>query len=152
VGTFSRWLSTVRRFLAFLWVVAVLIVRFLIIVLSQVIYVLVLQELVWRWWLGYGERPFRVLFVIVLVLLSTWLLYWQFGNFILDPGTTPPIIGQSTWQDALYYSLVSFFALGYGGWVSEPVGWAKWVGAVQPFIGIISTIALSIALTQRITR
>jgi hypothetical protein len=73
--------------------VTVLVVRFLIIMPSHFIYLLVLQELVWRWWLGYGERPFRVLFDIAVVLVSTWLLYWQFGDFVLEPEARPPIIG-----------------------------------------------------------
>ena len=152
MNALSRWAQVTRRFLSFLWAVAVMGVQSLVVILPRFIYLLVLQELVWRWWLGYGERPFRVLAFVAVILVSTWVLYWQFGNFVLNPGTTPPIIGQPTWQDALYYSLVSFFALGYGSWVPQPVGWVRWVGAVQPFTGIVSTVALPIALTQRITR
>lgn len=147
-----RWRRAVGRLCAFLWSVVVSVVRLLVVVVPQFIYLLLLQELVWKWWLGYGERPFRILSVIAIVLVSTWLLYWQLGTFVLEPGSMPLVIGQLSWQDALYYSLASFSALGYGNWVSEPVGWARWVGAVQPFIGIVSAVALSIALTQRITR
>ena len=113
---------------------------------------LILEQIVWRWWLGYGERPFRVLSVVALILVLTWLLYWQVGTFVLDSPEGIPRTGHATWEDALYYSLVSFSALGYGNWAPQPTGWAQWVGAVQPFFGIISAVALSINLTQRISR
>ena len=110
------------------------------------------RKVFWEWWFGYGEQPFRVFIVVLVVLISTWLAYWQFGNFVLDDGIKAPAVGQPTWRDALYYSLASFSALGYGSWVLQPTGWAKWLGAVQPFVGIISAVALSISIARRITR
>ena len=86
------------------------------------------------------------------LLVGIWLGYWQLGTFIIDTGTESVGTGQLPWDTALYFSLVSFSALGYGSWMPEPVGWAKWVGAAQPIIGITSFVALSISLTQRISR
>lgn len=107
------------------------------------------RRLFWAWWLGYGERPNRVLAVAILILVGTWVLYWQLGTFI-DPDKG--ITGQPTWQNALYYSLVSFTALGYGNWAPQPIGWAGWVGAAESFLGIFSVVFFSITLTLRITR
>ena len=112
----------------------------------------ILRGLIWRWWFGYGERPFRVIVTVIVLLTVTWLSYWQLGSFVLDAQTSPPSVGRISWDEALYYSLISFSALGYGGWVPEPTGWAQWAGALQPFVGIVSVIALSISLTQRPTR
>ena len=109
----------------------------------------ILTGLIWRWWLGYGEKPIRVIISVVVILLATWLCYWQLGSFVLAPNCSPPCIGRPTWDAALYYSLISFSALGYGGWAPEPTGWAQWLGAFQPFVGIVSAVALSITLTQR---
>ena len=109
-------------------------------------------QLVWRWWLGYGERPERVVLTATVALVGTWLGYWQLGMFVIDSGPESTSIGQLPWDSALYFSLVSFSALGYGSWAPEPVGWAKWVGAVQPIVGITSVVALSISLTQRVNR
>ena len=109
----------------------------------------ILRGLIWRWWFGYGERPFRVIVTVIVLLTVTWLSYWQLGSFVLDAQTSPPSVGRISWDEALYYSLISFSALGYGGWVPEPTGWAQWAGALQPFVGIVSVIALSISLTQR---
>jgi hypothetical protein len=108
------------------------------------------RKLFWEWWLGYGERPIRVLVLALLILVTTWILYWQLGTFVLDSGGGNA--GQPTWQNALYYSLISFTALGYGGWVPQPVGWAQWVGVAESFLGIFSVVFFSIALTLRITR
>lgn len=88
--------------------------------------------------MAYGEEPGRVLVIIVVIFVATWLSYWQFGSFITESGS------EKSLKTALYYNLVSFTALGYGNWAPEPTGWAKWVGAVQPFIGIFSAVILSI--------
>ena len=85
-------------------------------------------------------------------LVGTWLSYWKLGTFVIECGTGSTSTSQLPWDSALYFSLVSFSALGYGSWIPEPVGWAKWVGAAQPIVGITSVVALSISLTQRISR
>ena len=108
------------------------------------------RKLFWEWWLGYGERPIRVLIVALFILGTTWVLYWRIGTFVLDSGEATT--GQPTWQNALYYSLASFTALGYGSWVPQPVGWAQWVGTAESFLGIFSVVFFSITLTLRITR
>ena len=110
------------------------------------------RRLFWERWLGYGEHPLRVLVVGVLILVSTWLLYWQVGTFVVDPEAKPPTVGQPTWQNALYYSVVSFTALGYGSWAPQPVGWARWFGSAESFLGIFSVVFFSISVTLRITR
>jgi hypothetical protein len=93
-----------------------------------------------------------VLLVAALVLVVTWLLYWQVGTFVLDPEVTPPIVGSPSLPNALYYSLASFASLGYGGWVSAPLGWARWVGAMESILGIFSAVFFSVTLGQRIAR
>lgn len=138
---FRRWQQRASRIIMYLLSLPVVVARNWI-----------LRGLIWRWWFGYGERPFRVIATVTVLLIITWLCYWQLGSFVLDAQTSPPSVGRVSWNEALYYSLISFSALGYGGWVPAPTGWAQWVGAVQPFVGIVSVIALSISLTQRRTR
>ena len=98
----------------------------------------------WKLLLAYGEDPGRVLVIIAAIFVATWLLYWQFGYFVLESDGDNLPTGRPALTTALYYNLVSFTALGYGSWAPEPTGWAKWVGAVQPFIGIFSAVILSI--------
>ena len=113
---------------------------------------LFVQRLVVGLWLSHGERPDGVRLVAIVVPAVTLLLYGEAGTFVLDPDTVPSAVGRPTWRNALYYSLASFASLGYGGWVPTLLGWARWVGAVEAFFGIIWAVALSISLTQRITR
>ena len=42
------------------------------------------QKLILGLYLGYGERPGRVLFVAVAILLGTAIAYWLAGTFVLD--------------------------------------------------------------------
>ena len=102
------------------------------------------------WYLGHGERPLGVLIAAAIILLTTSLLYWQIGTFILTPAERTT--GHPALQNALYYSLISFSSLGYGGWASEPVGWARWAGAGESFLGIFSAVFFSITFSLRITR
>jgi len=152
VRRLSSWRRTISRPFILIWRAVASVTTFLFKGIPIFLYGLVFQELIWRWWLGYGEKPGRVLIVVFLILVVTSVLYWQFGIFLLDSPHGPQQTGHPSWQNALYYSLVSFSALGYGNWAPQPVEWAKWVGAVQPFFGIISAVALSINLTQRISR
>lgn len=108
--------------------------------------------LAYKWWFGYGEQPARLLIIFTIVFVVIWMLYWQFGSFASSPEGEVLRFGRTTLKEALYYSLVSFTALGYGGWVTEPTGWAKWVGAVQPFFGIITAVVLSLSISQVLRR
>lgn len=74
---------------------------------------------------GYGERPLRVFWWFLGIIIGFALVYFFFCGL------------QS--HDLLYcfyYSLVSCTALGYGSWVQEPYGWAKVLGAVESAFGI----------------
>jgi len=119
---------------------------------QAVLYFVLFQWLVVGMWLGHEERPGRVLLVAILVLVVTWMFYWQVGTFVLDSDVRSPTVGSPTWRNALYNSLVSFAALGYGAWAPTPVGWAQWVGAAESFLGIFSAVFFSVTLGQRIAR
>lgn len=77
---------------------------------------------------GYGERPLRVIGWAASVVLGLAAVYCLFGGLNLPY--------------SLYYSAVSFTALGYGSWASAPPqDWVQGVGAAESFIGVF-TIAL----------
>ena len=110
------------------------------------------RELVLRLYLGYGERPDRVLLVAMVVLIGSTIGYWRAGTFVLDPQSSPLVAGHPQFEDALYFSLVSFVALGYGNWVLQPVGWSQWLGAVESVLGIFSVVFFSITFAQNSIR
>lgn len=97
---------------------------------------------------GYGERPLRALgWLLGLVLLPA--LAYSLGGVFTDAGPAPLVdmeaLGHwvfraltdgSFWR-ALYFSAVSSFALGYGGWVHVSSAWAKGLGVGQTFLGTL---------------
>ncbi|MBT9132749.1 MAG: hypothetical protein DDT32_01591 [Syntrophomonadaceae bacterium] len=95
---------------------------------------------------GYGERPFRVAISAAAVIFGFALVYFAFIYF--DSGTLTP----DTFLDVLYFSTVSFTALGYGQWAPEPTGWVKALGAIQAFVGVFMMALFLITFTRKMTR
>lgn len=90
---------------------------------------------------GYGERPFRVLTAVVSIVLGLSLLYSNMGTL------TP-----NTFAHCLYYSAVSFTALGYGSWAPQPVGWVKGIGVFEAFVGVFMMALFLVTFTRKMTR
>lgn len=96
----------------------------------------------WYWTLrllcGYGERPLSVVISAVTVVLVMAIGIWAASAL--------------TFLDSLYYSAVSFTALGYGLWVSAPEGWVKALGATEAFIGVFMIALFLITFVRKMTR
>jgi len=90
---------------------------------------------------GYGERPFRVIASAVVVVFGLALIYFAIGTL------TP-----NTFLNSLYYSAVSFTALGYGQWAPQPAGWVKGLGAFEAFMGVFMMALFLITFVRKMTR
>ena len=99
---------------------------------------------------GYGERPMRIIYTAAAVVLGFALLYflyplselWAFnGSQLLD-----------RWWQSLYFSLVSFTTLGYGGWIDHPNNWLRYLGGLQSFIGLFITAMYLVTFTRKWTK
>jgi len=99
----------------------------------------------WSWLIkllcGYGEKPERVTISAAVVVLGSALIYFAIGTL------TP-----NTFLNSLYYSAVSFTALGYGSWAPQPTGWVKGLGALEAFIGVFMMALFLITFTRKMTR
>jgi uncharacterized protein YjbI with pentapeptide repeats len=94
-----------------------------------------------RFLYGYGERPERVIAWVAAVILGFAVGHWIFGT--VDRG----------FLDALYYSAVSFTALGYGAWAPEPQGWAgRFLGVGESLIGVFMMALFLVTFTRKMTR
>ena len=94
-----------------------------------------------RFLYGYGERPQRVIGWAAAVVFGLTLVHWLFGT----------VAGGCL--DALYYSAVSFTALGYGKWAPEPQGWAgRFLGAGESFLGVFMIALFLVTFTRKMTR
>ncbi|NQW18700.1 MAG: pentapeptide repeat-containing protein [Chloroflexi bacterium] len=99
-----------------------------------------------RYVFGYGERPLRVLLgaALFIVLFSVWFYEWHGIDVSFDGAVE--FIKQSA--RALYFSGVSFSALGYGEWVTRPTGWTRYLGVLESFVGV-TTLALFLVTATR---
>ncbi len=101
---------------------------------------------IWNWTMrmlsGYGEKPERVVISAALVILMTTIIYFLIG---------------STWQwsafwSSLYFSAVSFTALGYGSWVITTSDWMRGLGAAESFVGVFMMALFLVTFTRKMTR
>jgi hypothetical protein len=90
---------------------------------------------------GYGERPGRVIGWAAGIIFGLALVHWVFGT-----------VSGAFW-DALYYSAVSFTALGYGKWAAEPQGWAgRFLGVGEALLGVFMMALFLVTFTRKMTR
>ena len=90
---------------------------------------------------GYGEKPERVVISAAVVIFGLAVAYYFWGAF-----------SASSFLDKLYYSVVSFVALGYGNWAPQPIGWAKYMGAVEAVIGVFMMALFLVTFIRKMTR
>ncbi len=98
--------------------------------------------LVWLWVFrltcGYGEKPQRVAISAAIVIFGSALSYWGGGMDVLY---------------SLYFSAVSFTALGYGSWVYPPSAlWMQTVGAIESFFGISIMALFLVTFVRKMSR
>ena len=87
---------------------------------------------------GYGERPFRVV-ISALVVIFVLAMAYRFGGLDLPY--------------SIYFSAVSFTALGYGSWAyTPPVDWVQGVGAAESFIGVFMIALFLVTFIRKMTR
>ena len=99
---------------------------------------------------GYGERPFRIcLFAAAVVVLFALAYFVSPGSF-QGAWTVGNVAGH--FLDCLYFSLVSFTTLGYGGWVEVPGELAGDLGALESFVGLFVTALFLVTFTRRWSR
>lgn len=90
---------------------------------------------------GYGENPGQVMIWSSTLILICALIYFAVGT--LEP---------NSFLDCLYYSAISFSALGYGNWAPQPNGWIKGLGVAETFIGVFMMALFLTTFTRKMTR
>lgn len=102
--------------------------------------------LLWLWiyrlLCGYGEKTLRIIGWAAFVIFGSALIYFLVG---------------STWEwgafwSSLYFSAVSFTALGYGSWLWTTNDWIKGIGAFESFIGVFTMALFLITFVRKMTR
>lgn len=100
----------------------------------------------WYWIIrilcGYGEKPERVFISAAAVLLVASLVYFLIGS----------TFDWSAFGRSLYFSVVSFTALGYGSWVSVDSNVIRGLGAAESFLGVFMMALFLVTFTRKMTR
>lgn len=91
---------------------------------------------------GYGERPLRVIRWAAIWILGLAAIYYLIGATWSLP---------AVWN-SLYFSIVSFTALGYGSWVSTANEWVKGIGALESFMGVFTIALFLVTFTRKMRR
>ena len=104
---------------------------------------------------GYGERPKRVIASGAAVILFFALWYFPYSwSFCLSRDCWIAV-WEGIWK-ALYFSGVSFTALGYGEWVAPeniaPTGWPRFLGVIESLFGISLIALFLVTFTRKLTR
>jgi uncharacterized protein YjbI with pentapeptide repeats len=93
------------------------------------------------WFFGHGEGWKRIFLWIAGFVLCFALIYYAIGT--LKPNGL---------LDSLYYSAVSFIALGYGAWVKEATGAIKILGVFETFLGFFMMTLLLVTFVRKWAR
>lgn len=95
--------------------------------------------------IGYGERPLRVVFWSLIIILVFPFLYW------LSSGIANPSGHPIRWLDYLHYSLAAFSTIGFPDLVPMNDA-AKLLTSVQALSGIAGLAMLMFTLGNRVSR
>ena len=100
---------------------------------------------------GHGENPWRVIAAGAAVIAFFALAYFPYsGSPCFEAGCWVQL-WERIWQ-ALYFSGVSFTALGYGDFVTTPGGWTRYLGVVESLVGISLIALFLVTFTRKMTR
>lgn len=94
---------------------------------------------------GYGERPFRTLWLAAIIILGSAFLYGLSGQ-IAYHGQIRPV---SFWE-ALYMSTITYTTVGFGDFL--PLGWARIIAVHEALAGIFLTPLFLVGLSRRYLR
>ena len=104
---------------------------------------------------GYGEKPLRVVFFSMFIILFWSLIYANLGVtyqdqtllFSLNKNLSSNIF---VFMHCLYFSVVTFTTLGYGD--ITPLGFAKFFAAFEAFVGSFTIAIFVVVFVKKMTR
>ena len=100
---------------------------------------------------GYGEHWRRVIYSGASIIALFTLAYFPYSWPLCFQGECWIRLWEGIWQ-SLYFSGVSFTALGYGDFVTAPVGWTRYLGVVESLVGISLIALFLVTFTRKMTR
>ena len=105
-----------------------------------------LEYLVGRLFFGYGEKPVRLVFWTIAIIVACALAYLDLGGVCLSDGKPLHSIG-----DAVYFSAVTFTTLGFGD-LQPTTGPTRLLAAAEAFTGALTMALFAVTLAKRYGR
>ena len=102
------------------------------------------------WIFGFGDRAWHVVRAIVLTIVLFTAAYFEYTT--IEVTLDGCVEFGSRLIKALYFSAVSSTALGYGSWVGQELGWVKYLGSLQSFLGTFLTALFLVTFARRWTQ
>jgi hypothetical protein len=100
----------------------------------------------WSWIMrilcGYGERPWQVFISAAAIIIGAAAIYFLVGS----------LWSWGAFWGSLYFSVVSFTALGYGSWVNATNDAIRGLGAAESFLGVFMMALFLVTFTRKMTR
>ena len=111
-----------------------------------------IRLLIPRFLFGYGERNWRVAWTGALVMLIFTIAYFPYSRSFCFDGQCWQHFGIALGK-AVYFSGVSFTAVGYGEWVKTPdTTVLRYLGFLESLIGVLLTALFLVTLTKKMMR
>ncbi|MAC45790.1 MAG: potassium transporter Kef [Oceanospirillum sp.] len=104
---------------------------------------------------GYGERPLRIIFFSVFLILAFAVAYFlngvnDGGNLVKFSSDLPVLQNIENFLNALYFSVVTFTTLGFGD--ITPNGWSRLFAGGEAFIGSFTLALFVVVFVKKMTR
>ncbi len=104
---------------------------------------------------GYGESPLRVVLFSLVMIICCALIYFVMGvttgadmlHYSMHASHTENLL---RFLNSMYFSIVTFTTLGYGD--IAPVGVARFVAAVEAFVGSFTMALFVVVFVKKMTR
>lgn len=99
----------------------------------------------WLWSLkllcGYGERWWQVIAWALGIVFGFGVVYWRSG-----------LVEHGDFLSSLYFSAVSFTAVGYGGWLKTVESWAQTFGVIESYLGVFLNALFLVTFVRKMSR
>ncbi|MCH8535317.1 MAG: potassium channel family protein [Flavobacteriaceae bacterium] len=86
-----------------------------------------------KYYWGYGEQPYRIIFISIFIIIIFSVIYFCNSNYIM---VNVGIDKSLTIWDSLYFSTTTFTTLGFGD--LSPAGNLRILTSIQAFLGLLN--------------
>jgi hypothetical protein len=107
------------------------------------------ELLFFRWFLGYGERPWRVALNGLLIILVSGVVFASVPSQLVHADCSSRVMSLG---EGIYFSVVTFVTLGFGDWHPRAGSFVAYIAMAEALIGAFLLAAFLVSLMRRYGR